>query len=83
VYEAFAQKPAGSFRVVVRAAGDSIDLVASVRREVQAIDRQQSSSMEQVVNGTIASDRLSGWLLTLFASIAVLLAALESKTPET
>jgi hypothetical protein len=80
VYEAFAQKPAGSFRVVVRAAGDPIDLVASVRREVQAIDRQQSlsrvSGMEQVVNGTIASDRLSVWLLTLFASIEVLLAAL-------
>lgn len=80
VYEAFAQKPSPVFRVVVRGAREPMDLVESVRREVFAIDRYQPLSdvraMVDVVASTVVRDRLSAWLLGLFAVIALVLAAL-------
>jgi putative ABC transport system permease protein len=80
VYEAFAQKPSPVFRVVARSAGEPMDLVEGVRREVFAIDRYQPLSevraMDDVVANTVVRDRLSAWLLGLFAVIALVLAAL-------
>ncbi|HWF48901.1 MAG TPA: ABC transporter permease [Bryobacteraceae bacterium] len=79
VYEAFLQKPSNSFTVVVRTLGDPMRLAEEVRRQVQTIDREQPISnirtMEDVVGSTMTQDRMSTLLLGLFASLALVLAA--------
>ena len=79
VYEAFAQKPRTGFTVVIRGPGDPMDLVESVRSAVSAIDKTQPlsqvKSMEDLVASAVVRDRLSAWLLGLFAIVALALAA--------
>jgi putative ABC transport system permease protein len=79
VYEAFSQKPSSAFRVVVRGAGDPMDLVETLRGVAFTIDRYQPlsevRSMEDIIAGTTARDRMSTLVLGLFGVVALVLAA--------
>jgi len=71
---------AGRTNLAIRVAGDPLSLAAAVRREVQAIDREQPisamRSMEQVLAESVAAPRYRMWLLATFALVALLLAAI-------
>ncbi len=80
VYEPFLQKPSNSFNVVLRAAGNPMHVAEAVRHEVLAIDKEQPVSnvrtMEELVARSVTQDRLSAFLLGLFAALALGLAAI-------
>ena len=79
VYEPFLQKPSNTFHVVVRGLGDPTHLAEMVRRLVLAIDKDQPISnirtMEESVARSMTQDRLSVFVLGLFAGLALTLAA--------
>ena len=79
-YVPFAQNTQSSMRVVVRSTVDPETLIAAVRREVQAIDPEQAlsavRSLEAVVANSVGQRRLATQLLSGFATVAMLLAAL-------
>ena len=64
----------------IRAAGDPMGLRAAVEREVLAVDPQmpvsRARSMEQVIAQSLASRNFNMLLLSIFAGIALLLAAI-------
>ncbi|MEK6323122.1 MAG: ABC transporter permease [Acidobacteriota bacterium] len=66
--------------LVLRTAVDPMSLVAAVRDEIRAVDPDQPISnirtMDEVLGEETASRRLSVTLLTVFAALALLLAAL-------
>lgn len=70
----------GFAHLVIRTTGDPLRLAASVRAAVQAIDPDQPVAnvrvMEQIVNGPMAEPQFRTWLLSVFAAVAVALAAL-------
>jgi len=65
--------------LIVRTAADPMSLIPAVRREVQAVEKNQPvyhvKTMEQVIAESIGSQRFSMLLLSLFAVMALLLAA--------
>jgi putative ABC transport system permease protein len=66
--------------LVVRTSADPVPLAASVRKQVGTLDPNQPvfnvRSMEEVVEGSVAQPRFRMLLLGLFASLALLLAAI-------
>ena len=80
VYVPHAQSPSPFMILVVRARADEVEMMRAMRREVAAIDSQQAvmqgGSLEQLVSDAQAKRRLQSALLTAFAAVAVLLAAL-------
>jgi putative ABC transport system permease protein len=80
VYIPFAQYPAFADRtMVVRTDGDPLSLVAAMRSEVQAIDKDQPIShirtMEDMVAGSVSQRRFNMFLLSILAGLALLMAA--------
>ena len=79
VYVAHAQVPALAMSLVVRTTEDPLTLAPVIRRAVQAIDPLQPiaevRTLRQVVDGRLSDRRLSMLLLSLFAAVAMLLAA--------
>jgi putative ABC transport system permease protein len=65
--------------LVVRTGVDPLSLAAAVRSEVWAIDKDQPVSniatMEQILTDSVAKQRFSTLLLTIFAAVALVLAA--------
>jgi putative ABC transport system permease protein len=65
--------------LVVRTAGDPAAMAPAVRRAVQEVDPNQPvynvNTMEQVLSDSVASQRLSMLLLSIFAAVAMTLAA--------
>src|ERR1044072_6441654 len=65
--------------LLVRADSDPMKLAAAVQGEVWAIDKSlpvsEIRSMEEVISASIAPQRFNMTLLALFASIALILAA--------
>ena len=65
--------------VVVRTAGDAAAMAPAVRSAIQEVDPNQPVynvfTMEQVLSGAVAPRRLSMLLLSLFAAVALVLAA--------
>jgi len=70
---------AGGTNVVIRTQGDPITLTAAVRKEVQAIDKDQPvavvRTMEQWLDTSVSTQRYRTALLALFALVALLLAS--------
>lgn len=66
--------------IMIRAAGDPVTLMPSVRRRVLALDRnlplQRLATLEQSLAAGLARRRFSTLLLTLFAGLAMMLAAI-------
>jgi putative ABC transport system permease protein len=66
--------------LAVRTVGDPLKLANAVRAQVQAIDKDQPvadiQTMEEMVGRSVVDRRFSILLLTAFAGLAVLLAAI-------
>ena len=81
IYYSALQAPAPGLSIVMRtAAGDPLSVLAAARRDVQALDGSlpifNPSSMEEMLSDSLARTRFSTALLTIFAGLAVLLAAI-------
>lgn len=78
VYEAFGQGPPQSALLAVRTSGDPLGFTRAVRREVQALDRDEPISnvqrMEDLVEAQLGQRSLLMVLLEAFAGAALLLA---------
>ena len=80
MYGPHLQDPLPSMHLVIRAKTDPQGLVAAVRREVQAMDKDIPASgirtMEQALTSSMAPARTGLILLSLFAALAVVLATM-------
>ncbi|HKS29936.1 MAG TPA: ABC transporter permease [Pyrinomonadaceae bacterium] len=79
MYIPIAQKPQAETTLAVRtSAANPMSLLPAVRREVEAIDKDQPiynvKTVEHLLSDSVASERLSVTLLGLFAGLAFLLA---------
>ncbi len=74
------QTPLPFMTLMVRSTTDEKSLVASIQREIRAVDADQPvfsvKTMEQLVDESVSSRRLNMILLTTFAVVALTLAAL-------
>jgi putative ABC transport system permease protein len=79
-YTSFNQNPAGHAHVLVRTAVEPLSLVAAVRAQVAALNKDQAvfnvRTMEQTVAQSVAARRFSMLLLAVFAVVALALASL-------
>jgi putative ABC transport system permease protein len=79
VYTPFMQQSNPQMSLVLRTATDPASFAALVRREIQAVDKDQPVSdvrtMEQLLSDSVSGRRFSTLLLGLFASVALTLAA--------
>jgi putative ABC transport system permease protein len=73
------QYPFGSMTYLVRTSADPAALMASVKSQVWQVNPNQTfyniSTMEQLVQGTVADRRFSLFLIGIFAVLALVLAA--------
>jgi predicted permease len=80
VYLLHAQTPGYITNLVVRTSGDPMSYAAAIRRVIQDVDGTQAASavgsVEQDVAKVLARPRLQAILITAFAIIALLLAAI-------
>jgi putative ABC transport system permease protein len=81
VYEPHLQDPQWNFMaMVIRTAGDPAAFATTLRREVQAIDKDQPiykvRTMDDVVMNSLGTRRVSMQLFAVFAGAALLLAAI-------
>jgi len=81
IYVPHAQDSQWNFMtLVIRTAGDAAAFAPTLRREVQAIDKDQPvynvRTMDDVVMNSLGTRRVSTQLFTVFAGAALLLAAL-------
>jgi putative ABC transport system permease protein len=80
IYQPFSQQTPGQMTIVLRAAGDPEALVGAARERVRALDPklplQRVATLEAMLGAGLARRRFSTFLLTLFASLAMLLAAI-------
>lgn len=78
-YVPYLQTPYRFITIIVRAATEPASLVAAIRKEALALDPQQPlydvKPMEQVLEQSIAERRLIMLLLSIFAAVALALAA--------
>ena len=79
VYLPFSQSPDRAMVVMIRTGGDPLSLAPGVRRRVAAIDRnlpiESLRPFTETVAASLAQRRFSTLLLSLFAGLAMLLAA--------
>jgi putative ABC transport system permease protein len=80
VYAPAGQWPASSLVVVIRTAGDPLDLAGAAERVVRAVDPAQAvrevASLDHYVSLSVAGRRLSLAMLGAFAALALLLSAI-------
>jgi len=79
VYYFGPQVPFGSLTIVTKTARDPLALVSAVRHEVAALDSNlpvDLLTMDQILADSLARQRLSIQLMTVFAALAGLLAAI-------
>jgi putative ABC transport system permease protein len=79
IYRPYLQTPSSFMTLVVRTSGDPLSLAAAARTLAASVDKDQPAhdlmTMEQRIAHSIAPRRLILFLLGLFASVALLLAA--------
>ena len=79
IYTSYLQDPFASMSFVVRSSVESGSLVPAVREAVRQVDKAQPVAevreMEQIVSEVAAQPRFNTLLLSLFAGVALLLAA--------
>ena len=80
LYLPLAQMPNPSVTLVVRTKAEPASMLAAVRREILSLDNEQAiyniATMEQVLSKSIALRRFTMVLLSIFAGLALLLAAI-------
>ena len=79
VYLPYFQNPVGSATLIVRAEKDPAALSASIRQAVKAVDLEvpvySVRTLAEIVSDSTAQRRLAVMLITVFAAVALLLAA--------
>ena len=79
LYLPVSQAPFRRMSFVLRTTADPESLMATVRREIQAVDPtvpvSQVSTLDRILSASVARERFSMILLVIFASVALLLAA--------
>ncbi len=79
IYVPHAQDPRRGMTFVVRTDGDPLSLAGAIRNAIQTVNQDQPviriETMEQVVMASLAQSRFSAVLLSLFAALALALAA--------
>jgi putative ABC transport system permease protein len=78
IYFPFSQLPRRFMTLTVRTSGDPASLTGPIRSEVAALDPTipiTVTSMDAIVQGSLEADRFVTTLLSLFAGVALLLAA--------
>jgi putative ABC transport system permease protein len=77
-YFSFAQVPVDAMTVIVKAAGDPNQLIAAAREQVKAVDPDQPiygiRTMNEIRSESVEGERLNLTLLSIFGSIALVLA---------
>jgi putative ABC transport system permease protein len=80
MYRAISQTPSWSSYIVIRTSGDSESLIAGLRRRVSELDPtlpvSEVSTLEVAMARSLSIVRLTSLLLTAFALLALLLAAI-------
>jgi len=75
----YQQAPYLFLQLAVRTAGDPLKMVATIKHEVQAMDKDQPltgiSTMDQYLSDSVANPRFQSRVLGIFAAVALLLAA--------
>lgn len=78
-YGVYSRQPRRDAYLLIRTSGSPGNLASSVRAEIQAIDKDQPltsiKTLNAVIADTTAPRRFNTWLLTIFAAIALTLAA--------
>ncbi len=78
MYMPFAQSPTQSLTLIVRGAGDVASLTAAGRSRVRELDKDMPIDnvimLSQLVSDSVAQERFSTLLLSIFAAVALLLA---------
>jgi putative ABC transport system permease protein len=78
-YEPYTQEPFTFMSLVVRTTGDPLSLSPAIRNEVLQIDKEQPVSsfatLDQLVSTSVARQKFSMLLLGVFATVALVLAA--------
>jgi putative ABC transport system permease protein len=79
IYWPYPQFPSAFNRLVVKTAGDPLQVVAAVKSQIWAVDREQPianiATMEEVISTSVAERRFNLLLFGSFAVCALLLAA--------
>jgi putative ABC transport system permease protein len=79
VYTPYMQNSSSQMSIVLRTNSDPASLSSFVRREILAVDKDQPISdvrtMEQLLSESVSSRKFSMLLFTLFAGVAMILAA--------
>ncbi|MEW6128150.1 MAG: ABC transporter permease [Acidobacteriota bacterium] len=79
LYFPASQEPERKMTLVARTAGDPLALTTAIRNQVHHLDKNQPVSdiktLAQLVSTSIVSQRFSIWLLGIFATVALVLAA--------
>ena len=79
LFKPYAQRTSRSVRVIVRAGGDALALAPAVRDQIRALDPNLPLAdvvpLDEMVSRSIARPRFYTSLLTLFAAVALALAA--------
>jgi putative ABC transport system permease protein len=80
IYAPHSQAPASFMHIVVRTVADPMSMVAAVRREIAAVDKDQPvhdiKTMEQLFAESISQPNFNMLLLSVFAAVALALAAI-------
>ncbi len=80
LYTPLPQRPWGTMSVLVKTAGDPMQVVSAVRSAVQSVDRDQPmtqvNSLEANLSSAVGQQRVSALLLGIFAALALVLAAI-------
>jgi putative ABC transport system permease protein len=80
VYLPFRQSPAGGMVLLVKSSLEPAALVSAIRAAVAAVDKEQPifsiATMQEVVNASVSSRRITLILLTLFSGLALVLAGI-------
>src|SRR3954453_19652293 len=78
-YEPFAQVPFSSLNLVIRTKGSPAAMLGALRRAVYAVDKDQPIGairpLEEIMADSIARQRFAMTLLTVFSTVALVIAA--------
>ena len=79
-FEPISQQPRSDLKLVVRTAGDPVKLAGVVQSELRAVEKelviQKVMTLDQQIGESLAQRRFQTWLLGLFSTIALVLAAI-------
>jgi putative ABC transport system permease protein len=78
-YLCYRQAPLSQMSIMVKTKGEPLSAVSAVRAQILSVDRDQPvyniNTLERVVAGSASTDRSLTFILLLFASLALVLAA--------